>query len=182
MSNAADAAVILFVLAVGVAGALLVRHLDGAPPGSARAARARKPARESRQWAQWVELRSEVSARGERVASKAERRIADLLDAIGVPYEHEPRLCGFRPDFYVPQWDLVIEYWGMDPPGSPRRRRKVAAYLHAGHKLVNLENEDWWSLEETLLRKLYRWDQGVYHRWRAAGAASSSTPSTAAAQ
>lgn len=127
-----------------------------------------RASRREAQWQGWVAMRTEVSRRGERVASKAERRIADLLDAIGVEYQHEPRLAEYRPDFFVPRWNLVIEYWGVDPPGSPHRRQKVAAYKRAGHDLVNLETDDWPVLEDVLLRKLYRWDQDVYRRSRAA--------------
>ena len=127
-----------------------------------------RDARRERQWQSWVAMRTEVSERGEVVASRAERRIADLLHAIAVPYEHEARIGPFRPDFYLPQWDLIIEFWGMDPPGSENRRRKVAYYMRGGHALINLEAEDRRELEHVLLRKLYRWDQGVFRRYEAA--------------
>jgi hypothetical protein len=120
-----------------------------------------------RQWDSWSARRTEVTRRGELVASKAERRIADCLHAAGVAYLYEPRLAGFVPDFYLPEFHLIVEYWGMDRPGSPHRRRKVAAYLRRGFHLVNLENEDWWNLEEVVLRKLYRWDRDVFRRYRA---------------
>lgn len=111
-------------------------------------------------------LRGEPARRARR--QKGGARIADLLHALDIPYQHEAKACGFRPDFYVPQWRLVIEYWGVDAPGSRRRRRKVAACKRAGLDLINLENDDWWRLEDVLLRKLYRWDRDVDRRWREA--------------
>jgi hypothetical protein len=120
-----------------------------------------------RQWASWQSGRTEVTLRGEVVASQAERRIGDCLHAAGVAYLYEPRIAGFRPDFYLPDLGLIVEYWGMDPPGSPHRQRKVAAYRREGYSHINLENSDWWTLEETLLRKLYRWDTDVFRRYRA---------------
>lgn len=124
-----------------------------------------RQARRAAQWSEWVDMRSEVTQRGELVASKAERRIADVLDAIGIDYEYEERIEGYVPDFLIKEWDLIIEYWGMDPPGSDKRRRKVGAYKRAGYDILNLENEDWAHLEHRLLRKLYRWDQGVFKRY-----------------
>ena len=123
-------------------------------------------------WENWQEQRVLRTARGELVASKAEKRIADVLHAARLHYVYEPKIAGFRPDFVLPAWRLVIEYWGFDRPGSRRRRQKYAAYKRAGYDVVNLESEDWCNLEEILLKKLYRWDQGVFHRYRDASSAN----------
>ena len=109
------------------------------------------------------------TARGERVASKAEARIANVLAAIGMDYQYEPKMHGWWPDFYLPRHDLVIEYWGSDAPESPKRKAKIATYLRNGHNLIGLEPHDWRDLEETLLRRLYRYDKSVFERYRMSG-------------
>ncbi len=32
--------------------------------------------------------------------------------------KYEPDLDGFRPDFYLPQFNLFIEHWGIDKDGN----------------------------------------------------------------
>jgi DNA helicase-4 len=57
------------------------------------------------------------------VKSKAEKTIMDFLlsyrintKPISVDYEHE--FLGFKPDFYLPQYDLYIEHWGINEKGE----------------------------------------------------------------
>lgn len=117
----------------------------------------------------WIELQAERTVRtrgGLIVRSQGERRVAELLDRLGIAYVYEPPMHGWRPDFYVPQWDLIIEYWGTDLPGTPKRQAKVATFLRHGHNLLDLEREDWPRLESVLLRKLRRFDPDVYRRAR----------------
>lgn len=153
---------------IGLAWAFLAARRAG------RKGRGRAPRRASF-WGRrptWAELqagRTVASRSGLMVRSPGERRVADLLDRLAIPYEYEPELHGWRPDFYVPRWDLVIEYWGTDVPGTPKRKAKVATFRRNGHKLIDLEKEDFPRLEEVLLRKLYRFDQDVYRRARASG-------------
>lgn len=100
--------------------------------------------------------------RGELMRSRAEARIADFLHRRGIVYDYEPTISGFRPDFYVPAWNLVIEYWGIDTPEYRERREvKTRAYFSNGYKLVSLESKDWPNLEQELARKLYYFDQGI---------------------
>lgn len=130
----------------------------------------RKASRRARREAAWAALqdgRTVPTRAGLAVRSPGERRVADLLDRLGIPYDYERPMHGWYPDFYLPRWDLIIEYWGSDPPGTPRRKAKVATYLRHGHNLIHLEKEDFPHLEDVLLRKLYRFDQGVYDRLRA---------------
>ena len=58
-----------------------------------------------------------------RVNSRAEKEILDFFlankinnDAIRV--EYEPRVGGFRPDFYLPQLDIYIEHWALNENGE----------------------------------------------------------------
>ncbi len=53
------------------------------------------------------------------VQSQGERRIADWLCAHDIGYRYDDKfqiIQGFaiRPDFYLPQFDVYIEYWGLD--------------------------------------------------------------------
>lgn len=112
----------------------------------------------------WYE-RKVPTLRGERVASRSEARIADFLHRMGYAYEYEPTICGFRPDFYLAEHNLIIEYWGRDDEAYRERRRvKTAAYRASGYHLIGLEASDWPNLEEELRRRLYRFDRTVYRR------------------
>ncbi len=60
---------------------------------------------------------------GETVASRAERVIADFLFTHDVEYQYEavaawtesaPEKGEYRPDFYLPAYDIYIEHWGID--------------------------------------------------------------------
>ena len=67
-----------------------------------------------------VELKKTIRARdGTLVQSDGERRIADFLDQQGIPYRYDERVriidgYAVRPDFYLPELDVYIEYWDMD--------------------------------------------------------------------
>ncbi|MEI8064679.1 MAG: hypothetical protein WCH84_11530, partial [Verrucomicrobiota bacterium] len=63
-----------------------------------------------------------VTIRAEQVKSHAEQKIADFLSRNGIRYEYErpievgiwifnEELC--KPDFYLPDYDVYVEYWGM---------------------------------------------------------------------
>lgn len=67
--------------------------------------------------------RSYFSINNTRVNSRAEKEILDFLlmhklngKSIGVKYE--PDVNGFRPDFYLPQYDLFIEHWALNVKGQ----------------------------------------------------------------
>ncbi|WP_259532874.1 UvrD-helicase domain-containing protein [Halalkaliarchaeum sp. AArc-CO] len=64
---------------------------------------------------------------GETVASRAERVIADFLFTHDVTYQYEAVAAWtdsaddkgeYRPDFYLPEYDLYIEHWGLDENGE----------------------------------------------------------------
>ena len=60
-----------------------------------------------------------VAKAGTLVQSDGERLIADWLTAHNIAYRYDERyriLSGhaIRPDFYLPELDVYIEYWGMD--------------------------------------------------------------------
>lgn len=97
------------------------------------------------------------------VQSQGERRIGDFLAAEGIKYVYDERYriaadAVVRPDFYLPEFDLYIEYWGMDTDDYlERRREKHHLYQRAGKKLISLTPDDLPRLEEVLREKLSRY-------------------------
>lgn len=99
------------------------------------------------------------------VRSRAEQRIADYFDSIVLRYEYERELeSGLwiftkkvsSPDFYLPDFDVYVEYWGMlgvennyDREKYTREMKyKMARYHDLGVKFIsiypdNLKNLDW---------------------------------------
>jgi hypothetical protein len=67
-----------------------------------------------------VELNKTIRAKdGTLVQSDGEKLIAEWLSASNIRYRYDERIKiiqGFsvRPDFYLPEFDVYIEYWGMD--------------------------------------------------------------------
>ena len=97
------------------------------------------------------------------VQSQGERRIADFLSQkrIAYVYDERYRIAGdvrIRPDFYLPEFDLYIEYWGMDTPEYVENmKRKLLLYQRAGKKLISLSFRDFGRLESVLEEKLSRY-------------------------
>lgn len=71
-------------------------------------------------------------------AHETEEKFADILDELGVVWEYEPMIFvlkeqdgiiqrAFRPDFYLPEYDLFIEISTCS--NRSRKRRKVQAAL-----------------------------------------------------
>jgi hypothetical protein len=72
-----------------------------------------------------------VTPIGEEVKSHAEQRIAEYFQSNGIRYRYEPLVeAGFwiftskvsRPDFYLPDYDVYVEYWGMVDVEDQRKR------------------------------------------------------------
>lgn len=118
----------------------------------------------------WIFLRSlkpkqeygvkSVTLRGEIVKSIGERRIADYFERNNIYYLYEQKPRGKSlfviPDFYLPVYDVYIEYWGLVNVEDSRtkvryernKERKIAIYRRNNIKLIsiypdNLENLDW---------------------------------------
>lgn len=97
------------------------------------------------------------------VQSRGEKRIAAYLESkrIAYLYDENYRICGdksIRPDFYLPEFDVYIEYWGMDTDEYLRRKReKLFLYQRAHLKLVSLDESDLPALESVLEEKLSRY-------------------------
>jgi hypothetical protein len=108
-----------------------------------------------------VELQKNIRAKdGTWVQSDGERMICEELNAAGIRYRYDERfriLDGYaiRPDFYLPEFDVYIEYWGMDTADYKIGMfKKQQLYQQQGKKLISLYPDDKPRLHETLLNKL----------------------------
>jgi len=108
-----------------------------------------------------VELQKTITAKaGTLVQSDGERLIADWLTAHRIAYRYDERyriLSGhaIRPDFYLPELDLYIEYWGMDTADYKiGMLKKQQLYQQEGKRLVSLHPADKPRLDAILRSKL----------------------------
>ena len=94
---------------------------------------------------EYAKERSYFSINSTPVKSKAEKTIMDFLlsnkintKPISVIYEHE--FLGFKPDFYLPQYDLYIEHWGINEKGevAPFFNQSTEDYKHNMEKKKKL--------------------------------------------
>jgi len=103
------------------------------------------------------------STGGTAVQSRGEKLIADFLEQEGIRYVYDERyrIAGdtmIRPDFYLPEFDLYIEYFGMDTPEyRDNMLKKRFLYQRAAKKLVSVSYKDNDNLIEALRRKLSRY-------------------------
>src|SRR5437879_2312468 len=102
-----------------------------------------------------------VTLTGQPVKSKAERVIADYFTRHGIPYYYEAMATtnGWfifkakisRPDFYLPQYNLYVEYWGLVDSPDPGTRDNyikdnalengtVSQQQHQVHLNISLES------------------------------------------
>lgn len=108
-----------------------------------------------------VELQKTIRAKdGTLVQSDGERRIAELLTEEEIQYCYDERfriLDGYaiRPDFYLPEFDVYIEYWGMDTADYKiGMLKKQKLYQQEGKRLISLYPPDKPRLREKVLGKL----------------------------
>jgi hypothetical protein len=108
-----------------------------------------------------VEINKTIRATdGTIVQSEGERRIAEWLTANGIVYRYDAKfriLSGFqiRPDFYLPELDVYVEYWGMDTPEYKMSMyKKQILYQQEGKKLISVYPKDLGALGSLLSSKL----------------------------
>lgn len=108
-----------------------------------------------------VEINKTIEARdGTVVQSEGERCIADWLTAHGLAYRYDAkyRIIGefqIRPDFYLPELDLYIEYWGLDTPQYKMSMyKKQTLYQQEGKRLISVYPLDLPALDGLLTTKL----------------------------
>jgi len=108
-----------------------------------------------------VELQKKIRTQdGTWVQSGGERRICEILNAENLRYRYDERfriLDGYaiRPDFYLPELDIYIEYWGMDTADYKiGMLKKQKLYQQQGKKLISLYPKDKPQMRDRLLGKL----------------------------
>jgi hypothetical protein len=96
-------------------------------------------------------------ATGNRFRSEGERRIAATLDQYGIPFVYEQKVTvndngktrNLRPDFYLPEHDSYIEFYGRvgNQDYDLRTAKKKAAYAANNINVIPLYPwdllEDW---------------------------------------
>ncbi len=104
---------------------------------------------ERRNFETQVELNKTIEARdGTVVQSEGERRIAGWLTTHGLSYRYDAkfRIIGefqIRPDFYLPELDVYIEYWGLDTPQYKMSMyKKQTLYQQEGKRLISVYPAD----------------------------------------
>jgi hypothetical protein len=118
-----------------------------------------------RNWETQVELNKTIqAANGTVVQSDGERVIAEELAAMGVAFRYDNRFrivkgYAIRPDFYLPEFDVYVEYWGMEDNLDYRigMMEKTKLYQQAGKRLVSLFAHEKPRLREALREKLGRY-------------------------
>ena len=110
-----------------------------------------------------VELQKKIRSKdGTWVQSGGERLICEVLNAENIRYRYDERfriLDGYaiRPDFYLPEFDVYIEYWGMDTADYKiGMLKKQKLYQQQGKRLISLYPVDKPRMREVLLGKLER--------------------------
>lgn len=105
---------------------------------------------------------------GEVVKSGGERMIADYLFHNKIRYEYEKPAKGksnrtiSRPDFYLPDYDVYVEYWGMvdTQDGNDRKEYvkgmewKMARYRENGIRFISIYPNEIEKLDSVFARKL----------------------------
>ncbi|MFC1802448.1 hypothetical protein ACFL0D_00610 [Thermoproteota archaeon] len=92
------------------------------------------------------------------VKSYSEKKLADYFTRNNIKYIYEPgmRYLHADPDFYLPEHDIYVEFWGLLDAKDPvtaynyekKMKRKMAIYHKNNIKFIsiyprNLENLDW---------------------------------------
>ena len=102
--------------------------------------------------------------KGHCVRSFSEKRIADFLYRLKTQYNYEKP---FRtkegkiiyPDFYLPQYNLYIEFWGLYEKGkatdyNKTREWKLKRYKELNIKVLELFPNNYGKLEKVLFVRL----------------------------
>ena len=108
-----------------------------------------------------VELNKTIRTNdGTFVQSDGERRIAEWLANNNIAYRYDERFriiegMAVRPDFYLPEFDVYIEYWGMDTADYKiGMLKKQKLYQQEGKKLISLYPYDKNKINAVLKEKL----------------------------
>lgn len=104
---------------------------------------------------------------GHMVRSRAEVIIDNALYDYKLAHAYERKLpieeemyC----DFFIPQENVFIEFWGMedDPKYAERKKAKIEIYKKYDFKLIELNDNDISNLDDHLPKKLLKYGIKVY--------------------
>jgi len=101
-----------------------------------------------------------LTIKGETVKSMAEKKIADFLYAYKIHYDYERAIkldkIKLIPDFYLRQFGVFVEYWGLTDYKKYKNRMKKKKRMYRKHnlKLISLYPEDLQNLDKIFFDKL----------------------------
>ncbi len=133
---------------------------------------------ERRNFETQVELnKTIVAGDGTVVQSEGERQIAQWLTVSGLAFRYDAkfRIVGefqIRPDFYLPELDVYIEYWGMDTPQYKMSMlKKQILYQQEGKRVISVYPKDLPALDVLLVSKLrfFGFNVGIDARSKVSG-------------
>lgn len=98
---------------------------------------------------------------GHMVRSRGEAMIDGLLYENRIVHAYErlvPIEQAMYCDFFLPEYNLYIEFWGMEsnPKYKARKERKLDLYRQNGLKLIEIKDEHINNLEDYLMGQLVR--------------------------
>jgi hypothetical protein len=98
---------------------------------------------------------------GHMVRSRGEAMIDGLLYENRIVHAYErlvPIEQAMYCDFFLPEYNLYIEFWGMEssPKYRARKERKLDLYRQNGLKLIEVKNEHINNLEDYLMGQLVK--------------------------
>ena len=107
----------------------------------------------------WESGRRYMTQAGFRVRSKIQKIIADFLSRSELGFLYEPRLnlgaYTVRPDFYLTDYALRYEHFGLSTPDYLRSAEsKIAAYHRAGVPFIYTTFNDEPEIEDAIVDKL----------------------------
>lgn len=103
--------------------------------------------------------------KGETVRSKKEGSVANYLNSKNIDYEYEKEITVGKKkmltDFYLPKYDIYVEYWGLDKlenkTGDEYRKRKaekIELYDKGNLKLISIDEADLKDIDRVFPKKL----------------------------
>lgn len=117
-----------------------------------------------------------ITLGGEQVKSAEEVLIANFLFLNGIeyvyeklydkPYDDDGQHRAYHPDFYLPEYDVYIEHYGIDELGNPphffspveQQKYKTGIEwkrsLHAAAKNKYIESYSWWVIKGVIFENL----------------------------
>jgi len=104
-----------------------------------------------------------ITNKGETVKSGAEKILADFFNKNNINYQYEKECFNdnlieqkiSNPDFYLPKYDVYVEYWGMinDEEYHRNMKWKMKQYHENNIKFISIYPHDLKDIERNFRRK-----------------------------